>query len=148
MLSMTCKYALRSIIYIGIKAASGTKVNVRQMASELEIPMQFLSKILQVFVRKGILSSLRGPNGGFSFNKDPFDVTLFDIITIIDGRELFDNCIIGARPCYCKDNNSKKCTVHEPYNKVRSEVEQFFTSETIGSIATNYEKQEKLFLSL
>lgn len=148
MLSTTCKYALRSIIFIGIKAVSEKKVNVRYMASELDVPMQFLSKILQVYVKKGILISLRGPQGGFSFNKNPYDVTLFDVITIIDGPDLFNNCVIGTRPCHCKDKNEKKCTMHDEYSNLREGVEQFFKGKTVGEIVENYEKQEKLFLSL
>jgi Rrf2 family protein len=148
MLSTTCKYALRSIIFIGIKAVSGKKVNVRQIASELDVPMQFLSKILQIYVKNGILISLRGPQGGFAFKKSPHDVTLFDIITVIDGYDLFDSCVIGTRPCHCKDKEEKKCTLHNEYDKVRSGVEHFFKSQTIGSIAENYEGQEKMYLSL
>jgi len=148
MLSMTCKYAVRSIIFIGIRAAGGTRVNVRQIASELEVPMQFLSKILQVFVKKGVLKSLRGPNGGFSFLKDPFEVSLFDIITIVDGPEMFESCVIGTRPCHCTDHSFDKCTVHDAYAPLRQELIQFFKRETIGAIAANYEKQEKLFLAL
>ena len=148
MLSTTCKYALRSIIFIGINGVSGKKVNVRQIASELDVPMQFLSKILQIYVKKGILLSIRGSQGGFAFSKDPYEVTLFDIITIIDGHELFENCIIGSRPCHCKDKDEKKCTLHNEYDKVRSEVEHFFKSQTVGSIAENYEGQEKKYLLL
>jgi Rrf2 family transcriptional regulator, iron-sulfur cluster assembly transcription factor len=148
MLSNTCKYALRSIIYIGIQDAAGKKVNVRQIASELEVPMQFLSKILQVYVRKGILASLRGPHGGFSFKKDPFEVTLFDIMVVVDGFDLFDQCVIGIRPCHCTDSAIKKCPVHNNYDALRSSVAGFFKNETIGSIAQNYESQERLFLSL
>lgn len=148
MLSTTCKYAVRSIIFIGIRAAGGSKVNVRQIATELDVPMQFLSKILQIFVKKGVLNSLRGPNGGFAFQKDPFEVSLFDIITIVDGPEIFESCIIGTRPCHCTDKAFHKCTVHDGYARLRKDLIDFFTNETIGSIAANYVKQEKLFLSL
>ena len=148
MLSNTCKYALRSIIYIGIKSQAGTLVNVRTIASELDVPMQFLSKILQIFVRKEILTSTKGPAGGFRFLKNPDEVTLFQLVEIIDGPELFEHCIIGTKPCNSSDSEVKKCPVHDEYASVRQEVAEFFKSETIGRIIRNYDDKEKLFLAL
>ena len=148
MLSNTCKYALRSIIYIGIKSQAGTLVNVRTIASELDVPMQFLSKILQIFVRKEILTSTKGAAGGFLFLKNPDEVTLFQVVEIIDGPELFEHCIIGTKPCNSSDSEVKKCPVHDEYASVRQEVAEFFKSETIGRIIRNYDDKEKLFLAL
>lgn len=148
MLSNTCKYALRSIIYIGIKSTPERLVNVRTIATELQVPMQFLSKILQVFVRKGILTSVKGPAGGFRFSKDPFKVTLFEVVEIVDGTNLFESCIVGTRPCNSVDEAHKKCPVHDEYSSIRQEIVSFFKKETIGSIVNNFESKEKLFLEL
>ncbi len=147
MLSATCKYALRSIIFIAIKTADGGTVNVKRISSELKIPMQFLSKILQVFVKKGLLVSQRGPNGGFAFKKSPFEISIMEVIEIIDGHELFNNCVIGTKTCYCIDKNFNKCSMHDKYNYLREEILRFFENETIVDIAENYNKQETLFLS-
>jgi Rrf2 family transcriptional regulator, iron-sulfur cluster assembly transcription factor len=148
MLSNTCKYALRSIIYIGIKSTSTNLVNVRTIATDLDVPMQFLSKILQVYVRKGILNSVKGPSGGFNFKKDPSDVTLYELVTIIDGPELFDNCIIGTKPCNSSDSKMEKCAVHSKFSSVRNEVAEFFKNETVGKVIKNYDQRENDFLSL
>jgi Rrf2 family protein len=110
--------------------------------------MQFLSKILQVFVRKGILTSVKGPAGGFRFIKDPYKVTLFDVVEIIDGTNMFEACIVGTRPCNSADNSLKKCPVHDEYSAIRQEIVSFFKKETIGDIVNNFESKEKLFLEL
>ncbi|HBG86312.1 MAG TPA: Rrf2 family transcriptional regulator [Marinilabiliaceae bacterium] len=148
MLSNTCKYALRSIIYIGINSKSGSYVNVRTIAGNLDVPMQFLSKILQIFVHKGILGSIKGPQGGFIFKKDPYQVTLFDVIGIIDGPNMFEHCIIGTRPCISHDKDQKKCPVHDHYSDLRKELEYFFKNETFGKIIDTYENRTPDFLSL
>src|SRR5690606_42134777 len=97
MLSNTCKYALRAIIYIGINAKPGSYVNVRTIASDLEVPMLFLSKILQVFVHKGILESVKGTQGGCILKKTVYMVTLLDVIEIVNGLNMFELCIVGTR---------------------------------------------------
>lgn len=148
MLSNTCKYALRSIIFIGIKSQDGNLVNVRTIASELDVPMQFLSKILQIFVRKEILTSVKGPAGGFKFLKNPDDVTLFQLVEIIDGPELFEHCIIGTKPCNSTNSDVKKCPVHDEFAMVRQQVADFFKGESIGRVIRDYDNKEKLFLAL
>ncbi len=148
MLSNTCKYALRSIIYIGIKSTPEKLINVKTIATDLKVPMQFLSKILQVYVRKGILFSGKGPTGGFRFNMNPYEVSLYDIVRIIDGDDIFDSCIVGTRPCSSIDEEQKKCPVHDEYSVIRKEITSFFKKETIGNIVDNFESREKLFLQL
>lgn len=148
MLSNTCKYALRSIIYIGINAKPGKNVNVRTIASELDVPMQFLSKILQVFVHKDILNSVKGPQGGFSFKKNPYDVSLLEVVEIIDGPNLFELCVIGKRPCNSHDQSQKKCPVHENYSEIRKDLAAFFKNETFGKIIDSYDNQTIDFLAL
>jgi Rrf2 family transcriptional regulator, iron-sulfur cluster assembly transcription factor len=148
MLSNTCKYALRSIIYIGINAKPGHNVNVRTMASELDVPMQFLSKILQVFVHKDILHSVKGPQGGFSFKKNPYEVMLWDVVEIIDGPDLFEHCVIGKRPCKSHDSKQLKCPVHDNYSAVREDLSIFFKKESFGKIIDNYADQSSDFLAL
>ncbi|MGM0375528.1 MAG: RrF2 family transcriptional regulator, partial [Bacteroidota bacterium] len=93
MLSTTCKYAVRAIIFIAQKGTSESRVNARIIASELGIPMQFLSKILQIFVRRELLQSFKGPTGGFFLAKDSHDISLFDIVEIIDGPAFFETCL-------------------------------------------------------
>ena len=148
MLSNTCKYALRAIIYIGINAKPGKNVNVRTIASDLDVPMQFLSKILQVFVHKNILTSVKGPQGGFSFKKNPYNVMLWDVVEIVDGANLFEHCIIGKRPCNSHESEQKKCPVHDNYSGIREDLSSFFKNESFGKIIDQYDKKSAEFLAL
>lgn len=148
MLSNTSKYALRSIIYIGMKSSSDKLINVKTIASNLDVPMQFLSKILQVYVRRGILYSGKGPAGGFRFQMDPYEVSLYDIVKIIDGEDIFTSCIVGTHPCISVDNEQDKCPVHDEYAVIRRDIIDFFQRETIGNIVKNFDNRDNLFLKL
>jgi Rrf2 family protein len=148
MLSTTCKYAVRAIIYIGLKGSEQSRVNVRHIAAELEIPMQFLSKILQVFVRKGLLNSVKGPTGGFYLKKPADEIYLLEIVKIVDGEDYFETCLIGRHPCKSSGKVKEQCPVHERYSKVRKEVVEYFSSESIGSILERMEHSEDVLLKL
>lgn len=148
MLSTTCKYAVRALIFIGLKGSDENRVNARIIASELGIPMQFLSKILQIFVRKGLLKSFKGPTGGFFLAKDPGEVTLLDIVEIIDGPSVFESCLIGTGPCKSSTGKKERCPVHDRYSKIRKEVVDYFSSETIGGIIDRMGHDENVLLKL
>ncbi|MBZ4675449.1 MAG: Rrf2 family transcriptional regulator [Anaerophaga sp.] len=148
MLSTTCKYAVRAIIFIGMKGSKENRANARIIASELGIPMQFLSKILQIFVRKGLLKSFKGPTGGFYLAKDSNDITLFDIVEIIDGPGFFETCLIGTGPCQSSTHKKERCPVHDSYSAIRSEVVKYFKSESIGGIIERMGNDENILLKL
>jgi DNA-binding IscR family transcriptional regulator len=48
MLSNTCKYAIRALIYLGKNSADGTKIGIKKISNDLGIPTPFLGKILQI----------------------------------------------------------------------------------------------------
>lgn len=64
MLSNTCKYAIRSVIYLALNAQDGKKIGIKKISEDLEIPTPFLGKILQSLARQKLLSSTKGPHGG------------------------------------------------------------------------------------
>jgi Rrf2 family iron-sulfur cluster assembly transcriptional regulator len=148
MLSTTCKYGVRAIIYIGQKGSEAQKVNARNIASQLGIPMQFLSKILQIFVRRGLLHSFKGPTGGFYLARDAHEIALLEIIEIIDGAGVFEMCLIGNGTCKSSDVKKERCPVHDGYSAVQKVVVDYFRRETIGNIIDNMSQDEDILLNL
>jgi len=67
MLSNTCKYAVRALIYLGKYSVDGTKIGIKKISSDLIIPTPFLGKILQNLVKQKVLVSTKGPNGGLAW---------------------------------------------------------------------------------
>ena len=71
-----------------------------QLANELNLPKSFLAKILQNLAKNDILISHRGAQGGYTLNKEPQNITLYDIIYSAEGKRptVFD-CISYADTC-------------------------------------------------
>ena len=90
MLSNTSKYAIRAMIYLSLHAPAVKRIGIRQISGDLDLPAPFLAKILQVLAKNKLLNSNKGPNGGFSLAKDAGKITLFEIIRVIDGNDIFD----------------------------------------------------------
>jgi Rrf2 family iron-sulfur cluster assembly transcriptional regulator len=143
MLSNSCRYGIRAIIYIASKQQGNNKTGIRQISKDLDLPSPFLAKILQQLAKQKILKSLKGPNGGFSLLRDPRKITMLDIVKIIDGEEIFTNCLIHNSACTCVDRDKDPCPVHEEYAKVRSELIDLFSNTTIYALVKNAGTSER-----
>ncbi len=144
MLSNTCKYALRALIYLGKFSEDDKKIGIKKIASDLDIPTPFLGKILQNLVKQKILTSTKGPNGGFGMGKDPKDISLYEIVSIVDGEDFFKNCLISLKPCSTHHAEGKPCPVHNQFSKVREELFNFYSETSIFTITNDMDGHEDL----
>jgi Rrf2 family cysteine metabolism transcriptional repressor len=87
MLSITTKspYALRALAELARTGGDGP-VPIGELARRRDIPVQFLEQLFAVLRRGGILRSQRGVKGGYSFAREPSDVTVLEIVEMLDGK--------------------------------------------------------------
>ncbi|HEX2393876.1 MAG TPA: Rrf2 family transcriptional regulator [Bacteroidales bacterium] len=142
MLSNTSKYAIRAMIYLAMNAGNSQKTGIKKISSELSIPAPFLAKILQILARHKLLSSSKGPNGGFSLSRDARKIMLFEIVTVIDGSDIFDKCLISLRTC---NEENIPCPIHHKYEGIRNEIKQLFQQQDIGNLANDIKAQQKIY---
>lgn len=144
MLSNSCRYGIRAIIYIASQPKNACKTGIKQISKDLGLPTPFLAKILQQLTRHRVLVSLKGPHGGFSLSKDPSKITLLDIVKIIDGEEIFTNCVMHNNKC--KDNEGHKCTLHDDYDTIRKEIMKLFRDRTIYDLVKKSEGANSIII--
>ena len=116
MLTNASKYAIRSVLYLAQNSSIDKKYSAKSIAEELDIPLHFIAKLLQPLVKKGIISSLKGPNGGFYFTSKNGKFKVCDIIEVIEGKSIFDSCFLGLPKC----GDANPCPVHHvvaPFKK-------------------------------
>lgn len=76
------EYAIRALLTL---AASETSLSAEHLATEQELPAKFLGAILSDLRRGGIVSSQRGPEGGFRLARDPDTLVIADILRVVSG---------------------------------------------------------------
>lgn len=134
MISSTSKYAIRAMIYLELYASKDKKAGIKKIASELDLPSPFLGKILQMLVKHQLLASSKGPNGGFYLNRPAIDISLIEIIQIMDGSDLFNRCVIRTTPC----DPDHPCSIHHKLAHSREEIKRGFTTETIADLVSEF----------
>lgn len=127
MLTHTAEYALRSVLFLGVLPPH-TLVRVNDMAGSLNIPRNYLSKVLYELARREILSSVRGPHGGFALAHDPALLTLAEVIAPFD--PLDDRCLLMRREC----SETEPCIAHHQWKHVAHQVRSFFRNTTVAEL--------------
>lgn len=133
LLSKSVEYAIKSLILINYDS----KINIEYIASKLDIPRSFTSKILQVLVKKDYISSKRGPGGGFVVND--YSKTLKDLICDIDHKFEYGKCVMGLSGC--SDENA--CPLHENFKEIKKILNELMVLK-ISDICKNPNKILKL----
>jgi len=134
MLSATCKYGIRAVLYISSKPDTKVNVGLKEISENLKIPQPYLAKILQVLARRKILRSTKGPHGGFYLLVPAEKLTLMDIIDAIDGRDFFDSCYVTGERCNFDKPDDGRCILHNDLREEKMRLEKFFSSKTVDQI--------------
>ncbi len=133
MYSKPCKYAIRAILFLGKEASAENKLGVQKIADSLNIPRHYLAKILQRLSKHRMISSIKGPRGGFYLTDKNLDNALLDIIECMDGSHVLTSCILGLPECSSVD----PCPMHEQTLSWRSKIIQRLSSTTIRQAVEN-----------
>jgi|SRR5690606_1563974 len=126
--SKTCEYAIRAVFYISQRTHEGYKAGIKEIAINIDSPEPFLAKILQKLAKAEIVHSIKGPNGGFYIGPESFKRPLSDIVTAIDGEDIFTGCGMGLS--YCSEINP--CPLHNDFKEVRNRITKMLYNTSIS----------------
>lgn len=84
MISHTAEYALRAMVHLC--AWPHIPRTAKQIAQATDVSQGYLSKVLQLLHRAALVSSQRGPHGGFCLNRPPDQITIFDVVRAVDPK--------------------------------------------------------------
>ena len=131
MISKSCKYAIRATVFIASKADENSKVGVKEIAQEIEAPLAFTGKILQILTKNNIVSSVKGPTGGFFCSDAQMNLAVIEVVRVMDGMAVFSDCVFGLHQC----SDEHPCPMHFEYAKTRDQMYASFKKMSIKSLA-------------
>ena len=135
MFSKSCKYGIRAVLYLAINTKTGKKIGVAEIAEEISVPKHFLAKILQELSRQGLISSTKGPKGGFFLSKENIQEPLLKVIESIDGPQVMSSCILGLSVC----SSEHPCPLHSKAKASRDGLLELVSDQSIEALAQNVE---------
>jgi len=133
MFSKACEYAIRATLYISTNSTAGSKLGIKEIAREIDSPVHFTAKILQTLSRHRIISSIKGPNGGFYLETNAEPITLNAIVKAIDGTEALDACSLGLKQC----SDVFPCPIHAEVKSYKEKLSKFMREKTVQQMAVD-----------
>lgn len=123
-------YAIRSILFIAYSHDPSAFLKADEIALKLKIPRHFLSKVLKALSKKGILTSSKGPKGGFGLQKDTLSLSLRQIAEVTHDLPDF-----SASPFHLTDCPQKTpCPLHQKLHEINSELIQLLDTTTLQDL--------------
>jgi len=130
MLSLTCKTAVKAVLYLASIQATNRKAGIREIAGFTNGNEHTVGKALQALVREGVINSHKGPSGGFYITKEQLRKPVISIVDAIDGRQVFRECGLGLSKC----SATHPCPIHDEYKISRDHLERLFTRKRIADL--------------
>jgi len=131
MLSNASKYAILSTLYLAEHSNEDRKISVKEIAENIDVPSPFLAKLFQQLVRGKIISSTKGPHGGFYLSEKNKNKNVLDIIDNIDGVNKLNGCFLGLNEC----DSANPCPVHFIVVPFKNNILAKFRDKTIMEFA-------------
>lgn len=122
-----CDYALRIVIYV---AQCGQRIDAQTISADTEVPQRFAIKILRNLVAAGLVKSYKGAGGGYEIGYSPDEMTMYDVIRVVEGDYVFCRCL-DTSICTCKTG---MCPSRDVFEEITNTVVEKLTSVTIRSI--------------
>jgi len=144
MLSKTCEYALKTMIFLSSQAREGEVLSkLDDIAMAIDSPQAFTAKILQQLVNADLVESFRGRYGGFALPKD-LEASIADVIIAIDGDKLIHGCMLGFQSC----SDEHPCVLHNEVKPARDQLKRMLTTTSIHTVMADFLDNKSHLLDL
>ncbi len=122
-ISTKSRYGTRAVLEIALNR-SGDKLTRKQISKNQEIPSSYLENILISLKTKGIIRTIRGPKGGYELAKEPEEITVFEIVNVLEGPSDLIPCLDDSNAC----TRSSICVTTDIWRRLQ-EVQKDLLSE-------------------
>lgn len=127
MLSLTCKAAIKAVIFLASRIEAGGKAGILEISNHIGENEHTVGKLLQKLVKEKIIHSAKGPNGGFYMTARQQDQPVILVVEAIDGKTVFDQCGLGLSRC----SATHPCPIHDDYKVVRDAFKKMCVEKKI-----------------
>lgn len=129
-LTRAADYAVRVMIHLATLPPE-TRVNRSSLAAASEVPVHFLSKVLQTLVRARLIVAHRGPSGGFALAVPADRVSVLRVVEAAEGPIALNACVVNGSGC----NRQGWCPAHSVWLEAQAALTDVLRNASIGMLA-------------
>lgn len=136
-ISRKIEYGLRAMTYLASLRADDT-VPMQEIAQRMQIPQDFLAKILKTLVGKKLVKSTRGAHGGYALSKPASEISFLDVIEAVEGPVIVNVCQHTHDSCHL----TRACTMYGVWKLGQQRMLDVYRSVTMDQLAMKDLKSE------
>ena len=130
-ISDAASLAMHAMVLLAVNP--GKEVSNRHIASRLNASEAHLSKVLQRLAKAGLVTSTRGPKGGFALQSQPDQVRLLDVYQAIEGSLVPNHCLLGTRIC-----DGERCILGDLLETVDRQIREYLSGTNLSELTGVY----------
>ena len=131
MITATSRYAIRALVRLAL-LSKDELIGGKELSADLEIPANYLSKVMHNLRNSGFVEAVRGFHGGYKLQKPAQKIHLVDVVELFEGIYSRPRCFLG-KDHVCSDQNP--CAAHNAFKGARVAYVRFLERTTIASLA-------------
>ena len=140
-LSTKARYAARAMMELAVQYGKGPTL-LKEIAQRQEISEKYLEHLFASLKKGGLINSTRGAHGGYRLSREPEEITVGDIIRILEGSITFTDCVdenLDGETCKRIDT----CVVNKVWSRVRDKINEVVDDVTLADMCEDYRKSQK-----
>ena len=130
------RYGLRILMDLAIHQSEKPRL-IRDIAKSQQISEKYISRLVIALRKAGMIRSVRGVNGGFHIAMKPEDITLLDVIEVMEGPLSIVDCVSAPKKCAHNAN----CAPREVWCKLNDDIRNLMRGTTLADILAAYDRQ-------
>ncbi len=119
-------YALRAMVHLARNYGGGV-ISSRVLADAEGISYQLTCKLMQKLHKAGLVTSVMGVKGGFALARDPGEITLAEVVTVIQGPVIINRCLAQDGVCEMQES----CTLSGKLAGLQTTVQDYLNGVTL-----------------
>jgi Rrf2 family transcriptional regulator, iron-sulfur cluster assembly transcription factor len=136
MVNQTSEHAIRALMVLA-QQPPGERISADRIASLLGAPANYMAKTLNALARRGVLSSSRGPAGGFSLRVPADAISLAEVVDAFGAARPGSVCLMGTRPC----DGTMPCAAHIRWTRLREAMSQPLRETSIADLLGSADRE-------
>ena len=131
-LKVSTDYAIRIVLHLAVKGGAAIS---SEISGQMGIPQSMIATLAKPLQKAGILTTQRGTGGGFALGRRPEDISLHEIVNLMEGTTRINRCL--EPDGFCSRKGTASCSAHRFFLREQEKLERSFREMTIAKLLSD-----------
>ena len=130
------RYGLRILLDLAVHQSEKPRL-IRDIAQSQQISDKYISRLVITLRKAGLIRSVRGVNGGFHLDRKPEDITLLEVVEVMEGPLSIVDCVAEPKKC----SHFENCAPRDIWCKLNEDIRDLMRRTTLADILAAFKEK-------